>query len=184
MKRFALASAVLVRSIPSALAIAMFVLPCPAYGELTVTEDLIRREIRRLGGDWELPSKPVLVGFLGVKFESKHFEMLTHLPSVTWFAAHECAIDHFALACVSQLRQLERFDINGCKLESAHLSLLRGNRELKTIYLQFIPVSDQLLTELATLKQIKNINFTDCEGLTDERLTTLKAALPDATISH
>ena len=170
------------RLLMCALATTVFVVPHVVNAELTVTEDLIRSEIRRLGGDWEAPSKPALVGFLGDKFESKHFEMLTHLPSLKWFAAHDCAIDHYALACISQVRQLERLDFQGCKLESSSLSILRGNRELKQIWFESIDVSDELISELATLKQIKNIILDDCKGVTEARLASLKAALPDATI--
>jgi hypothetical protein len=39
------------------------------FGDLTITEDLIRREILSLGGDWESGKKPSLVSFYGGKFE-------------------------------------------------------------------------------------------------------------------
>jgi len=87
------------------------------YGKLTVTEDLIRQETVRLGEDWESGAKPKLVYFLGDKFESRHFEMLTHLPTLEYFHADRCAIDEFAMACLSQTHQLERLDIVQCKLE-------------------------------------------------------------------
>lgn len=152
------------------------------YGELTVTEDLIRREIMRLGGDWESGDKPVLVSFLGDRFESRHFEMLTNLPTVQYFHAQDCRIDHFALACLSQVRQLERIDVNGCQLDSECVSLLRGNRELREMHFESIALSDHLLTEVARLKQIKTIVLIDCEGMTKERLSTLTAALPGVVI--
>ena len=169
------------RWVTLAVAAVLVTFPYNAYGELTVTEDLIRSEIRRLGGDWEVPSKPALVGFFGNKFESKHFEMLTHLPGLKWFAAHDCAIDSFALACIAQVRQLERLDLQGCELAPC-FSLLRGNRELKQIIFDSIELSDQLIAEVGSLKQLKTIYFNDCKGLTEERLTKIKAVLPDATI--
>jgi hypothetical protein len=152
------------------------------FGRLTVTENLIRLEIERLGGDWEAGEKPLLVAFLGDKFESRHFEMLKHLPSVTFFHAEDCVIDDFALACLVEVHQLERLDITRCKIESEGLSLLRGNRELKKIYLEAITVSDNLIAEIATLRHLTQIYFTDCEGITDERLSTLRTALPHAEI--
>lgn len=172
----------MLRLIAFSVATALSICPQVAHGELTVTEQLIRNEVARLGGDWEVPSKPALVGFNGNKFESRHFEMLTHLPSLKWFSAHECPIDHFALACIAQVRQLERLDFQGCKLESSSLSILRGNRELKQIIFDSINVTDQLITELASLKQLRTVYLNDCKGLTEERLATLKAALPDATV--
>lgn len=153
------------------------------YGQLTVTENLIRREIVRLGGDWESGRKPLLVSFLGDKFESRHFEMLTHLPTVEFFHAEDCLLDQFALACLSRMHRLERLDITRCSLKSESLSLLRGNRELKEIYLESITVTKQVIAELATLEQIKTLMFDDCEGLTEERLSTLRAALPNVSIT-
>jgi hypothetical protein len=153
------------------------------YGRLTVTEDLIRREIVRLGGDWESGAKPMLVAFLGDKFESRHFEMLTHLPTAEWFVVDGCSIDYFALACLSQVHQLERLDITRSKLESECFSLLRGNRELKEIYFESIALSDEFVAEIARLGHIRKLIFTDCDGLSDERLSTLTAALPDTVIN-
>jgi hypothetical protein len=152
------------------------------HGGLTVTEELIRREVIRLGGDWETGAKPVFVVFLGDKFESRHFEMLTHLPSVRHFHAQECPIDHFALACLSQVRQLERLDINRCELESECLSLLHGNRELREIHFESVAVSDRLIHELGRLKQVTTVVFNDCDGMTNERHSTLRAARPDLVI--
>lgn len=153
-----------------------------ADGQLTVTEQLIRQEVLRLGGDWESSAKPKLVGFLGDKFESKHFEMLTHLPTVKWFAAHDCPIDSFALACISQIRQLERIDIVRCRLESECLSLLKSNRELKTIKFDSTTVSEKLIDELSQLTGLKNILFDDCDGLTEQLYSKLKTAIPEAEI--
>lgn len=96
----------------------------PPYGKMTVTEELIRREIVRLGGDWESGEKPKLVSFIGDKFESRHFEMLTHVPTLEWFYVDTSAIDEFALSCLSQVHQLERLDFVECKLESKGFSLL------------------------------------------------------------
>ncbi|MCH9654315.1 MAG: hypothetical protein K0U86_18700 [Planctomycetes bacterium] len=149
----------------------------PPYGKLTVTEDLIRREIVRLGGDWESGEKPKLVSFIGDKFESRHFEMLTHVPTLESFYVDTCAIDEFAMACLSQIHQLERLDIVQCKLEPKSLSLLRGHRELKVIFFDSVFISDQLMTELAKFQNLRKIVFADCKGITQEQLSTLKAAL-------
>ncbi|QDV17323.1 hypothetical protein Pan153_19580 [Gimesia panareensis] len=154
----------------------------PPYGKLTVTEDLIRREIIRLGGDWESGEKPKLVSFIGDKFESRHFEMLTHLPTLEGFYVDTCAVDEFAMSCLSQIHQLKRLDIVECKLEPESLSLLRNNRELKEIVFVSVFISDQVITELAKFQNLKSISFDDCKGVTKEQLSTLKAALPNVMI--
>lgn len=152
------------------------------YGKLTATEELIRREIIRLGGDWESGEKPKLVSFIGDKFESRHFEMLTHVPILEGFYVDTCAVDEYAMSCLSQIHQLKRLDIVECKLEPESFSLLRNNRELKEIVFVSVFISDQLITELAKLQNLKSISFDDCKGVTKERLSTLKAALPNVMI--
>ncbi|QDT88743.1 leucine-rich repeat domain-containing protein [Gimesia algae] len=156
----------------------------PPYGKLTVTEDLIRREIIRLGGDWESGEKPKLVSFIGDKFESRHFEMLTHLPTLELFYVDTCAIDDFALSCLSQIHQLKRLQIVECKLEPESFSLLRSNRELREIIFDSVIIPDQLMTELAKLPNLKSISFNDCKGITKEQIATLKAALPNVKIGY
>lgn len=156
----------------------------PPYGKLTVTEDLIRRKIIRLGGDWESEVKPKLVSFIGDQFESRHFEMLTHVPTLEWFYVDTCAVDEYALSCLSQVHQLERLDFVECKLEPLSFSLLRSNRELKEIIFDSVIIPDPLMTELAKLPNLNSISFIDCEGVTKEQISTLKAALPKVQISY
>lgn len=153
-----------------------------SHGQLTVTEDLIRREILRLGGDWESGAKPVLVSFLGGRFESRHYEMLTHLPSVEFFYADNCTVDQFAFACLSQVRQLERLDLKKCKLTAEGLSLLRRNRNLVELHFESVPLSDKFVREIGKLEQLATIVFIECEGMTDKRLSELRSALPKAMI--
>lgn len=154
----------------------------PPYGKLTVTEDLIRREIIRLGGDWESGAKPKLVSFLGDKFESRHFEMLTHLPTLEYFHADRCVIDEFAIVCLSQLHQLKRLDIKRCKLMPKCFPLLQGNCVLKEIQFESVFISEQLITEIAKLQNVRKIVFIECKGITKERISTLKSALPSVMI--
>ena len=170
------------------LSFTIFLSSCPVFanershGQLTVTEDLIRREIIRLGGDWESGAKPKLVGFLGKQFESRHFEMLTHLPSVQFFYADGCSVDQFAFACLSQVRQLERLDLKNCRLTPKDLSLLRANRDLEELHLEAVIVSDELIEEVGKIKQLTHVVFNDCTGMTRDRLSKLSTALPNAKI--
>mgnify|MGYP003653699804 CR=1 FL=1 len=156
----------------------------PHYGKLTATEELIRREILRLGGDWESGEKTKLVSFIGDKFESRHCEMLTHLPTLELFYVDTCAIDDFALSCLSQIHQLRRLQIVECKLEPESFSLLRSNRELKEIIFDSVFIPDPLMTELAKLPNLKSISFNECKGITQEQISTLKAALPNVQIGY
>lgn len=156
----------------------------PPYGKLTVTENLIRQEIIRLGGDWESGAKPALVSFRGDKFTSRHFEMLTHLPALKYFHADGCTVDPFTLACLTQVRQLYRLDIVNCHLKTTSFSMLRGNRELREILFESVNLPEPLLTELAQLRQLRKITLIDCPGISGKQLSALKAALPDVQFEH
>ncbi|KAA0142888.1 hypothetical protein FYZ48_00425 [Gimesia chilikensis] len=100
------------------IAVNAFAAAPPPYGKLTVTENLIRQEIIRLDGDWESGAKPAFVSFRGDKFTSRHFEMLTHLPAMKYFHADGCAVNPFALACLTQVRHLQ---ISGSTRQSRKL---------------------------------------------------------------
>ncbi|QDU02112.1 hypothetical protein V6x_18130 [Gimesia chilikensis] len=166
------------------IAVNAFAAAPPPYGKLTVTENLIRQEIIRLGGDWESGAKPAIVSFRGDKFTSRHFEMLTHLPAMKYFHADGCAVDPFALACLTQVRQLDRLDIVNCQLKTTSFSLLRGNRELREILFDSVVIPETLLNELAQLQQLRKITLIECQGITGKQLATLKSALPDVQFEH
>lgn len=178
----------------------------PAYGKLTVTESLIRQEILRLGGDWESGTKPKLIGFLGENFESEHFEMLTHLPSVEFFIVQECPVDDFAIKCLSSVAALKRLDFVRCDFDATCLSLLRSNRELRALRFEETRLCDKAMRELTRVTQIEILEFSDvdlsgvsdetfdrlarmsslksltiwnCKGLTAARIERLKSAVPD-----
>jgi hypothetical protein len=171
-------------------------------GKLTVTENLIRREILRLGGEWEAWSKPKLVGFYGSNFESTHFEMLMHLPTVEWLSIQDCAVDDFAMKCISSIDSLKRLDFVGCDINAKTLSLLQSNRELRYLQFEEKRLSDSMMDDITRLSQVEslsliNVDLTDvsdaninsiadmsslkscmfwsCEGMTPERLARLKA---------
>lgn len=40
------------------------------------------------------------------------------------------------------------------------------------------------MTELATFQNLKSISFEECKGITKERFSTLKAALPNVMIGY
>ncbi|PHS04154.1 MAG: hypothetical protein COA78_16985 [Blastopirellula sp.] len=177
------------------------------WGKLTATENLIRLEILRLDGDWESGSKPKLVGFLGQRFKSPHFEMLTHLPSTEWFSAQYCTeVDNFAIKCISSIISLKRLDFVGCEINTTCMSLLQSNRELRQLLIEdsqlsdsafdgitqlsqveilwlddadLSEVSDISLEHMSRMSSLKECSLSGCTGMTAERFEKLKTALPN-----
>ncbi len=173
---------------------------------LTVTEELIRREIIQLGGDWQGSSEPLLVAFLGEEFNSQHFEMLTHIPTLPYFCADTVAIDDFAFSCLSEVHGLERLEFWNCNLESNCWSLLRDNRDLRHLRLLSVTMSDvepielasltqleelelddmdvseALIREISTMQNLRRVNFTGCPQITPEKRQELRDSMPNASI--
>lgn len=171
--------------------------------ELTVTEALIAREIVRLDGDWEVPWEPRLVGFLGNKFESKHYEMLTHLPTVTSFMVAEGVLDNFSLTCLSRVTELRFLDIQYSQVTAESFSLLRSNRNLQRLSFDGVSLPAGAVAEIAKLTQIEELSFSDvefnegvveslssmqnlkhihifsCDGIEQEDIAVIEAALPN-----
>ncbi len=172
------------------------------FGQLTATEALIRQEIVRLGGDWESGTRPQLVGYLGPKFQSRHFEMLTHLPNVAFFAAHDTEFDGYGLSCISRIRNIGVIEIVRCRVSTGSLSILRANRQLTSLLVESALVRDDffedfselvnlrtidfvdmyipdvLVDELAKMNWLKECGFTNCRGLSEDAMFRLKKALP------
>jgi len=98
------------------LCIMLFTLPFlnPAEAQLTYTQDLIREEIIRLGGEWEGSDAVKRICFAGELFKTEHFEMLSHCSGLEWFEAHDIRLcDKDALKHLLQIRSLIRVDLLG-----------------------------------------------------------------------
>ena len=98
------------------LSIMLFTLPLQnsAEGQLTYTQNLIREEIIRLGGEWEGSDAVKRICFAGESFKTEHFEMLSHCSGLEWFSAHDIRLcEKDALKHLLQIRSLVRVDLLG-----------------------------------------------------------------------
>ena len=151
---------------------------------LTVTQDLIRREVIALDGIWEGAGNRVrLVAFLGPKFTNGHFEMLEHLQTIEQFycsevpAKPECLkalsatkglryveivgcgqlIDGLPLVGQDNLKEIELLRANDCKVSTTVFETIQIMTKLKTLELsdvEFKPADIRLLEQLKSLKQL------------------------------
>jgi len=177
------------------------------FGELTVTENLIRQEILRLNGDWESGSKPKLVAFLGKEFKSNHYEMLSHLPTLEYFFVQNgSVVDNYAVKCLSTVTSLKRLDFVRCEFDTTCLSLLDSNRDLRELNFEEVNFTDSLLhgmtqlnrvekltlshvdlsdvadksiDRIARMESLKKCQIWDCRGVSSERIKQLTREFPN-----
>ena len=80
----------------------------PVRGEeLTATQELIKAEILRLGGDWE----PRLVGFIGPRFTAHHFEMLEHMTGIENVEMLNVSVPPTAYASIAKMRTVRWLEV-------------------------------------------------------------------------
>ena len=127
------------------------------FGQLTTTEDLIRKEIDRLGGAWEGQISPAMVEFIGPRFDARQFEMLSHLKTVRILSIHDCDVPAEAIHWIAQMEGLEHLEITNSKVDGACISHLKNNRKLKTLRIENVNISDAFLAGLKNLTNLQEL---------------------------
>ena len=125
-----------------------------ALGQLTATEDLIRKEIDRLGGAWV---EPAMVEFTGPRFDARQFEMLSHLKTVRILTIHNCDVSTKAIQYIAQMEGLEHLEIFSSKVDGTGISHMKNNRKLKTLLIEDVNISDAFLAGLTKLPQLQEL---------------------------
>ena len=128
-----------------------------AFGQLTATEDLIRKEIDRLGGAWEGQIEPAMVEFIGPHFDARQFEMLSHLKTVRILTIHNCDVSTKAIQYIAQMEGLEHLEIFSSKVDGTGISHMKNNRKLKTLLIEDVNISDAFLAGLTKLPQLQEL---------------------------
>jgi|GEM_PF-1562648 len=185
---------------------ALFVGP-NCYGQLTATEELIRAEVLRLGGDWESGDSPVLVGFWGASFEQKHFEFFSHLKTVKTLMLLEVGVNAEALCYISRIDSLNRLTIEDTKFDGIGLSALSRNRQLadltiryakfasntaiglseltslESLTLEDVEISAEHFKQIQNLEKLKVCTITSVNFIPMDVIETLKRSLPDCEVN-
>jgi len=128
-----------------------------AFGQLTATEDLIRKEIDRLGGAWEGQIEPAMGEFIGPRFDARQFEMLSHLKTVRILCIHNCDVPAEAIHRIAQMEGLEHLEITNSKVDGACISHLKNNRKLKTLQIKNVNISDAFVAGLTNLPNLQEL---------------------------
>ena len=147
--------------------------PQQCWSELTITQVLIRDEIRRLGGDWEDDGTPQLVAFTGGEFKSDHIEVLAHLPSVIAVVVSDVSVDKESMGFIGQVTELRVLDITKCKLESGCFSPLSNCKKLSRLRLEDVTLTDEMIHDISLLSQVDALWISDVTVDTDNSLSEL-----------
>lgn len=182
--------------------------PVPVYGQLTLTERLIRKEVMESGGQWEGSDRVPLLGFIGERFTDEHFEMLSHIRAIEWFHASELKveseslrwlygqpmltkldlidtgnlIDGLHLLGASVLGRLEIVRIAETKLSRKNLSCISSMRRLKELEALDVEVEVEALRMLTSCKRLKRLEISPTNTIPIPVIEELRKALPECEI--
>lgn len=117
------------------------------------------REILKLGGDWEAPSKTVLIGLIGDKFTKETFRLLTPLVDLRMLLISEVPVDDSALEPCSKLENVRQLGIQRCRFTGVGLKNFAECKHLERLIIEETPVTDEGLGEIARLKNLRTIDI-------------------------
>jgi hypothetical protein len=139
-------------------------------------------KIIALGGDWEAPSKTVLIGLVGEKFTNETFELLKPLKEMRILYLSEIPADDNAFEHCKDLHAIEEIQIRNCKLTGTGLKHLAKCKRLQRVIISETPISDECLEIISHFESVETLsieNFDTASKITEagiRRLSTLKKA--------
>ena len=140
------------------------------------------KKILSLGGDWEAPSKTVLIGFIGAKFTNETFELLKPLSEMRILYLSDIPADDKAFEHCKGLEALEEIQIRDCKFDGSGLKHLAKCKRLKRVIIADTPVNDEcleIISHCESLEYLSIENFDIASEVTQagvRKLTSLKNA--------
>ena len=140
------------------------------------------KKIIELGGDWEAPSKTVLIGFIGAKFTNETFELLKPLSEMRILYLSDIPADDKAFVHCKDLQALEEIQIRECKLDGTGLKHLAKCKRLNRVVISDTPINDdclEILSHCESLEVLTIENYTIASKITQagvRKLSLLKNA--------
>lgn len=114
-------------------------------------------KIIKLGGDWEAPSKTVLIGFDGDKFTNDTFALLSPLTDLRILFLDEIPADDKALEHCKELESIEEISITNCRFNGTGLKHLSKCKGLKTIRFTDTPINDEALEIISKFESLERL---------------------------
>ena len=117
------------------------------------------KKILSLGGDWEAPSKTVLIGFIGAKFTNETFELLKPLSEMRILYLSDIPADDKAFEHCKGLEALEEIQIRDCKFDGSGLKHLAKCKRLKRVIIADTPVNDECLEIISHCESLEYLSI-------------------------
>lgn len=141
----------------------------------TITEQLIHKEIMRLGGEWE-GYLPVRIALSSGKFTEQHLEMLEHVRPFKMLDLYQVEVGVEAMNSLSKLEKLEWLDMEDSTIDAKGSEKLANLKSLKNLRLEDCKAAPEWIRaigEIPTLTQL-TLNDTDLPSGTLEIVARLK----------
>jgi len=113
------------------------------------------RQILALGGDWEAPSKTLLIGFIGEKFTEEKFALLAPLVDVKILYFQDVAAKDDALFHCREMRDVWQLQIQSCAFSGVGFKHFAKAKNLKRLFIEDAPITDDGLASIAMLTNLE-----------------------------
>jgi hypothetical protein len=117
------------------------------------------RKIISLGGEWEAPSKTVLIGYIGDEFTNETFELLKPLKEMRILFLSAIPADDKAFESCKDLEALEEIQIRNCKFDGTGLKHLAKCKRLKHVIISETPINDKCLEIISNFKSVETVSI-------------------------
>ena len=114
-------------------------------------------KIIKLEGDWEAPSKTVLIGFHGDKFTNDTFALLSPLSDLRILFLDEIPADDKAFEHCKDIESIEEVSITNCRFNGTGLKHLSKCKRLKTIRFKDTPITDEALEIISKVESLERL---------------------------
>ena len=151
------------------------------------------RQILAMGGDWEAPTKTLLIGFIGDKFTDEKFALLAPLVDVKILYFQDVPAKDDALIHCTKLRNVWQLQVESCLFSGVGFRHFAGAKKLERLFIEDTPITDDGLASIAKLSNLKLLDIScfktptqiTVDGLRElRRLTKLEElyiTMPEAT---
>lgn len=135
----------------------------PATAQRTITEELLRREIVRLGGEWEGDNAPSRIGFSGPGFSQDHFEMLEHIRGTQMLTLVDIDLGPKATKSLGTVKTLKRLYVERCRLAQMGYDPLNQLTALASLEVYDCDIPLEFIGAIAKLETLKSVVLVDAQ---------------------
>lgn len=132
------------------------------------------RQILAMGGDWESPSKTLLIGFIGEKFTDDKFALLAPLVDVRILYFDNVPASDDALTHCKELRDVWQLQLKSCAFSGVGLKHFANAKNLKRLFVEDTPITDDGLASIAELANLELIDISCYETPTKITMAGLR----------